>query len=163
MKKTYDRRVGFSGHQSLSAATRGLVRSELSRALATMGRAQAMTSLAPGSDQIFAECALAAGGDLAVIVPCDGYEASFENEDDLARYRKLLNSAAEVVTLPFPAPGEEAYWAAGRHVVDAADILIAVWDGLPAGGLGGTADVVRYAEDAGKEVLRIWPAGASRK
>jgi hypothetical protein len=163
MKAAYNRRVGFSGHQSLSAPTRSLVRNDLSRFLATMGRVMAMTSLAAGSDQIFAECALAAGGDLAVIVPCDGYEATFENGDDLVRYRALLNSAAEVVRLPFPAPGEEAYWAAGRHVVDAADILIAVWDGLPAGGLGGTADVVRYAESAGKEVLRIWPAGASRK
>lgn len=163
MKRAYDKRVGFSGHQSLSAPTRSLVRSDLSHALATMEWALAVTSLAAGSDQIFAECALAAGGDLAVIVPCDGYEASFENEDDLARYRELLNSAAEVVRLPFPAPGEEAYWAAGRHMVDSADILIAVWDGLPAGGLGGTADVVRYAEGAGKEILRIWPAGASRK
>jgi hypothetical protein len=162
MKSTYDRRVGFSGHQTLSAPTRALVRSDLARALAAMGRVLAMTSLAAGSDQIFAECALAAGGDLTVIVPCDGYEATFENTADLARYQELLNSAADVVTMPFPAPSEEAYWAAGRHVVDAADILIAVWDGRPAGGLGGTADVVRYAEDAGREVLRIWPAGASR-
>jgi len=163
MKAGYDRRVGFSGHQSLSVPTRSLVRSDLSRVLATMGRVLAMTSLAAGSDQIFAECALAAGGDLAVIVPCDDYEASFENEDDLALYRELLNSAAEVVRMPFPAPSEEAYWAAGRHAVDVADVLIAVWDGLPAGGLGGTADVVRYAEGAGREVLRIWPAGASRR
>jgi hypothetical protein len=163
MKEAYDARVGFSGHQSLSAPTRILVRDDLSRALATMGRVLAMTSLAAGSDQIFAECALAVGSDLAVIVPCDGYEASFNNEADLARYWRLLDSAAEVVRLPFPTPGEAAYWAAGKHVVDAAEILIAVWDGLPAGGLGGTADVVRYAESAGKEVLRIWPESASRR
>jgi hypothetical protein len=163
MKSVYDSRVGFSGHQTLSAPTRGLVRGDLSRVLSAMGRVLAMTSLAAGSDQIFAECVLAAGGDLVVIVPCADYEASFESDDDLARYRDLLGSASEVIRLPFSAPGEEAYWAAGQHVVDAADILMAVWDGLPAGGLGGTADVVRYAETVGKKVLRIWPSGASRK
>jgi hypothetical protein len=37
----------------------------------------------------------------------------------------------------------------GKVVVDRAEVLIAVWDGLPARGLGGTADVVAYAGSAG--------------
>ena len=43
-----------------------------------------------------------------------------------------------------------------------ADLLIAVWDGLPARGLGGTADVVAYARDHGIPVSVIWPEGARR-
>jgi hypothetical protein len=33
-----------------------------------------------------------------------------------------------------------------------AEVLIAVWDGLPARGLGGTADVVAYAKQCGRPV-----------
>jgi hypothetical protein len=40
--------------------------------------------------------------------------------------------------------------------------LCAVWDGLPARGYGGTADVVAYARQHGKPVHVIWPAGARR-
>jgi hypothetical protein len=98
-----------------------------------------------------------------LVIPCDHYESTFNNAEDLAAYWRLLDSSAERIQLPFAAPSEEAYWAAGKHVVEATDLLVAVWDGLPAGGLGGTADVVHYAEDLGRDVVRIWPTGASRK
>ena len=162
MTAPYDKSVGFSGHQSLSAETRAAVRAALIQAFSKWERVLAVTSLAAGSDQIFAECGLAAGNDLMVIIPCDQYESTFTNSDDLATYRKLLKSSVESLQLPFPAPSEEAYWAAGRRMVDMTDMLIAVWDGRPAGGLGGTADVVHYAENLHKEVLHIWPSGASR-
>ena len=42
-------------------------------------------------------------------------------------------------------------------VADRCDLLIAVWDGQPAQGLGGTGDVVRYAREIGREVLVVWP------
>ncbi|WP_041624991.1 hypothetical protein [Stackebrandtia nassauensis] len=42
------------------------------------------------------------------------------------------------------------------------DQLIAVWDGQPARGYGGTADVVDYARDHGIDVTVIWPEGAKR-
>jgi hypothetical protein len=162
MNAPYDKNIGFSGHQSLSAETRGAVRTALIQAFSKWGQVLAVTSLAAGSDQIFAECALAAGNDLMVVIPCDRYEGTFANSDDLATYRELLKSSVERIQLSFPAPSEEAYWAAGRRIVDVTDVLVAVWDGLPAGGLGGTADVVHYAENHHKEVLRIWPSGASR-
>ncbi|MFH9861330.1 hypothetical protein [Streptomyces sp. NPDC017202] len=40
--------------------------------------------------------------------------------------------------------------------------LLAVWDGKPARGYGGTADVVAYAERTGVAVRVLWPDGASR-
>jgi hypothetical protein len=67
-----------------------------------------------------------------------------------------------VVELSFDEPTEEAFWSAGRYVVDHADQVLAVWDGQQAGGLGGTADVVAYARAKRKPVTRIWPAGAER-
>jgi hypothetical protein len=81
----------------------------------------------------------------------------------LKNFEQLLARASEVTTLEHDKPSEEAFWAAGQLVVDESDQVIAVWDGKPAGGLGGTADVVRYAEKSGKEVLIIWPDNARRR
>nr|WSY54289.1 hypothetical protein OG999_31935 [Streptomyces sp. NBC_00886] len=42
------------------------------------------------------------------------------------------------------------------------DELLAVWDGKPAWGYGGTADVVDYPERTGIPVRVLWPEGAIR-
>jgi hypothetical protein len=47
-------------------------------------------------------------------------------------------------------------------VVEASELLVAVWDGEPARGLGGTADVVAYAREGAIPVEVIWPEGATR-
>jgi hypothetical protein len=52
--------------------------------------------------------------------------------------------------------------AAGRSVADRSDLLLAVWDGAPAAGFGGTADVIRYARERSKAVEIVWPEGARR-
>jgi hypothetical protein len=57
---------------------------------------------------------------------------------------------------------EEAHMDAGKVVVDRSSVLLAVWDGQPSRGLGGTADVVAYARQRGVPVTVIWPEGASR-
>jgi len=44
---------------------------------------------------------------------------------------------------------------AGESIVNEADVLVAVWDGKPAAGLGGTADVVTYARNLGKPLIWI--------
>jgi hypothetical protein len=51
---------------------------------------------------------------------------------------------------------------AGEKVVDLSDTLLAVWDGLPAKGYGGTADVVTYARATAVPFSVIWPDGARR-
>jgi hypothetical protein len=38
----------------------------------------------------------------------------------------------------------------------------AVWDGKVTKGKGGTADIVRYARNRGREVVVLWPAGICR-
>jgi hypothetical protein len=46
--------------------------------------------------------------------------------------------------------------------VDRSDVLLAVWDGRPARGFGGTGDVVAYARRRGVPVEVVWPRGAER-
>lgn len=154
--------VGVTGHQVLSETTRQLVRSAVRRRLERYRAVRGVTSLAGGADQLFARVVLALGGELLGVIPARNYESSFSSESDLACFRELLTRCTERVVLPYASPSDAAYWAAGREVVHRCEHMIAVWDGEPAAGLGGTAQVVGYAREHGKDVAVIWPAGASR-
>ena len=123
---------------------------------------EGVCSLAVGADQIFARALLAAGGRLHVIIPCSGYLSTFTTAEARASYKELLDLSASSERLAYGSPTEEAFMAAGRLVADRSDLLLAVWDGGPAAGLGGTADVVHYAKEHGKAVEIVWPKGAKR-
>jgi hypothetical protein len=64
--------------------------------------------------------------------------------------------------LPFAESTPEAHMAAGEFMISAADELFAVWDGKPARGFGGTADIVAHARERDLPVQVIWPDGAQR-
>ena len=155
-------RVAFTGHQNLPDSAITHLISELDRLLATAPNLIGICSLAEGGDQVFAQAVLRSGGILDVVIPCDGYEQTFKL-DGLATYFDLHSRARSVRRLNFPAPSEEAYMAAGRQIVDDAEILYACWDGEKSGGLGGTADVVEYARGVGVLVVIIWPEGVTRE
>ncbi|HYA78876.1 MAG TPA: SLATT domain-containing protein, partial [Candidatus Nitrosopolaris sp.] len=53
-------------------------------------------------------------------------------------------------------PGR-AYMEAGILTVDRADIMVVVWNGKPAAGVGGTGDVVAYTRELGKPLVIIDP------
>jgi hypothetical protein len=153
--------LGVTGHQVIPTGARGFVVNAVQDILRDASSPlHAFTSLAAGADQLVAQELLRAGGRLHVIVPSRDYERTFTAEEDRARFRSLLDAADAVTELDYPEPSEEAFLAAGKSVVDNCDRLIAVWDGKPARGLGGTADVVRYARDAGKAVCVVWPDDA---
>jgi hypothetical protein len=156
-------KIGITGHQVIPPEADKYVRSGIADCLTRWADdLTGVGSLAAGADQLFAACLLHRGGKLHVIVPCDNYETTFSNESDLDRYVKFCNQAARIEKLPFPAPSEEAYLAAGKQVVDCTNLLLAVWDGEPARGKGGTADIVAYARQCGTEVQIIWPVGVKR-
>lgn len=155
-------RFGVTGHQRASEETwdwvRGIVTALLREAKDVP---VCVTSLAAGADQMMAELVLAAGGRITAVIPSADYESTFNDPKDLQRYRRLVG-VATVRTLPFAAPSEEAFFAAGRTVVDECDLLVAIWDGQPARGHGGTADVVAYATEQGRPVRVVWPSGVNR-
>lgn len=155
-------RVGITGHQGLSEGVIRYVSREIMDRLAAYSEFVGISSLAEGADQLFAECVLAVGGSLEVIVPSNDYRSTFKDQAVEAEYDHLLNLARKVSTLAFPAPSEEAFLAAGRVIVDACDILFAVWDGAPARGSGGTADIVEYARSLQRSTVVIWPKGVVR-
>jgi hypothetical protein len=155
--------VGITGHRHIPGAALPYVRAEMRARLAALGPPiQGITSLAAGADQLFARMVLDLGGTLHVVVPSARYEGSFSEDGDLREYESLLARADSREVLGHDHPGEDAFLAAGHRVVDRASILFAVWDGMPARGRGGTADVVRYAARIGRETVILWPDGVAR-
>lgn len=158
-------RIGVTGHQHIPVRAREHVRRGLDAFLAAYdGQGKevvGLSSLAWGADQLFAAAMLNAGHALRAVIPSHGYESTFDRRG-LTAYRTLLAGAertAGVVTLDYPEPCEEAFFAAGKRVVDGCDLLVAFWDGSPAAGKGGTGDAVAYARAQGRPVTVIWPEG----
>jgi hypothetical protein len=155
-------RVGITGHRDLSEATCRLVAAAITKQLGEFGSVHGISSLAEGADQIFAEQVLNGGGALTAVIPSAHYGWSFATTAGKAAYRRLRALATEVIELPFRSPSAEAYWAAGQRVVGLADVLLAVWDGTPSRGVGGTADVVAFAGERGVPTTVLWPPGSRR-
>jgi hypothetical protein len=105
---------------------------------------------------------LAQGGTLEVIVPFPGYETRFCSGKERSVYERLIGAACVVLTLPRVDNSDEfSYLAAGRRVVDLSGLLLAVWDGKPAAGPGGTGDIIAYAESRNKRIVHINPLSES--
>jgi hypothetical protein len=159
------RRIGVSGHQELPAQAVEFIITALAdtvRAPSSDDEVRGLTSLAAGADQLFAEVVLAHQGRLDIVIPCAHYEDTFTEKSAASTFRSLLARASTVEQLKFPTPSEEAFYAAGRRIVDCCDELVAVWDGNPSRGLGGTADIVSYAVQCERPVTVIWPKGVVR-
>ena len=157
------RRLGITGHQKLPAPTARLVDAALRRLLEPHEASGLVggSCLCEGADQLFAQAILDRGGVLDVVVPAEEYRDSLDAASH-APYDALIAQAQDIETLPFTESTEQAHLAGGQAVVDRVDRLVAVWDGKPARGHGGTADVVAYARSRGVPVVVVWPPGASR-
>jgi hypothetical protein len=156
-------RIAITGHRGLPADTERLVDQAIREQVAAYeGRdLVGVSNLADGADQLFAKAVLDAGGQLEVIIPAARYRDGLP-ESAHASYDALLSQASSVHRLDRIESTEEAHMEASRAMLDRADRLFAVWDGKPARGYGGTADVVAEARERGIPVTVIWPEGASR-
>lgn len=153
---------GITGHQYVPDLVWDHVHLELTTRYPDMGGLSGISCLAAGADQVLATWVIDNGGTLATVVPSADYTTTFEEPATRATYEDLLARSHEVVRLDFTEPGEQAYLAAGHYVVDHCHTLLAVWDGQPARGPGGTADVVAYAHRVGRPIVVLWPNSARR-
>jgi hypothetical protein len=135
------------------------LRAELARRAG--GQLVGISCLADGADQLFARAVLDAGGRLEVVVPAARYRAGLPPAC-WPEYDALLDQAAYVVRLGHVECTSQVHVDASEEILERADLLLAVWDGKPARGRGGTADVVAQAHEVGLPVVVIWPEGAAR-
>jgi hypothetical protein len=153
-------RIGITGHQELPDPTAWeWVESRLRGLLAELGGPhQGYSALAMGADQLFAGLILQGGGELHAVIPFAGYEWKFAPGQARGRYLALLQRAAGVEVLPGSVGKEQlACLRAGERVVALCEVLVAVWNGRPAAGMGGTADVVDHARAAGRRIFHLNP------
>ncbi len=116
-----------------------------------------VSPLADGADQMAAEFALRLGFELQAVLPFDreSYRARLP-EPSRKRFDALLAAASCELQLPGNTERElEAFVMTGRATVAHCNMLIAVWDGLPPRGRGGTAEIVQLAITRGMPVFHI--------
>lgn len=115
--------------------------------------------LATGADTAAAEAALAVGAELRAILPFarERYAEDFVGPGEREALFSLLGRATEVVVPVEDLLGIDAYEWGGHRLVDASRLLIAVWDGGPGRGRGGTAAVVEYALSRRVPVIVVPP------
>lgn len=158
-------RIGITGHSNLTADAVPLIAEGIREVLAehTGGDLVGVTCLAKGADQVFARVVLELGGAVEVVLPSADYRRRKVRPDNVDEFDELISGASAVRTMPFEEAGRDAYMAASDDVLDTVEMMVAVWDGGPSGGHGGTADVVDAARERGLQVAVIWPDGAERE
>jgi hypothetical protein len=167
-------RIGVSGHrvppklpEESEAPLRALVDRTLAAIAATARKANTastliiVSSLAEGSDRIVAAAGLAAGFALQAVLPFEKaeYERDFETPMSRSEFEELLGRACDVFELDGAADERpRAYEAAGLFMLANIDVLVAIWDGGVAAGIGGTAQMVERAIADGIAVVWIEPS-----
>ena len=128
------------------------------------------TALAEGADRIVAEAVLEFDhAIMKVVLPLteEDYEEDFDTPESLDEFRRLMGMDPNPIRLrkrrilEESLPDQElehrrtAYYNVGKYIVDECDILIAVWDGQPAKGRGGTLDAIEYARSVQRPIILI--------
>lgn len=147
-------RVGVTGHRRFDdhALVREMTIHVLDRLLLDGTPVTVVSSLAEGGDRLVAElCMARADSALQVILPLPraDYERDFATAQSRDEFATLIARAesVEVVGQHAGDTREAAYQRAGHAVVDAVDVVVALWDGEQSRGQGGTAEIVQYALD----------------
>lgn len=166
-------RIGITGHRDITSDRPGLV-TEIANAVEYITQLlatdpdkvrsgdivlTAVTSLAEGADRLVADEILKRTDSRLEIVlplPIEDYCSDFsspESVEQFNEFRKRHDAITDIVQTG--RPREQAYELAGRAVVDRSDVMIVVWDGEPARGRGGTAEIYSYAQRWQKPILLI--------
>jgi hypothetical protein len=171
MAATSPLRIGVTGHRvppKLPEKAEAPLRDQIDRLFAAFivaeGKATRdliiVSSLAEGSDRIVSEAGLAAGFRLEAVLPFNRseYMRDFETEASRKEFEQLLTRASDIFELDGASDQRpRAYEAAGLFMLANIDLLIAIWDGQPAAGIGGTEAIVNRAIADGLFVAWIEP------
>jgi len=160
--------VGVTGHRILAELDK--IVAGVDRALDAIERRATgrplviLTALAEGADRLVAERVLArpsAAMRVVLPLPRDDYAADFASDASRREFASLAARAEEVVELPARESREAAYEAVGEWVVDHSEVMIAVWDGAPEQGRGGTAAIVERAR--ARSMPLAWVRAGNRR
>ncbi|WP_348826480.1 hypothetical protein [Halomonas sp. RT37] len=118
------------------------------------------SAIAEGADRLVTEAAASRGYEINLILPFRRrqYADDFDG-DALADYWRWFEHPAvtSCTELDLGEPGDQreaGYEAAGHLVLAHSDVLLAVWDGKPSRGRGGTAEIIDEARLRG--LITLW-------
>jgi hypothetical protein len=160
-------RVGITGHRSLPQDSRlvdqvdhaiSRIRDLADSASGAPPRMTAVSSLAEGADRLVAREVLKQSGSILEVplpLPPVEYEKDFATKKSRLEFEALLRRADLILTMPPSLSRVAAYEAAGRYIVEHCHVLLALWDGMPARGQGGTAEIVALALESRLPLLWI--------
>jgi len=134
------------------------------------GLLRIVSAIAEGADQWVADEAVKLGHELQCPLPFarEEYEKDFDDPAVKAEFHHLLSQATAVFELDGKVettpegkrkPTAAAYEAVGLAVLNQTDLLLAIWDGQPPHGPGGTGAVVIKALERGIPV--VWVSWSS--
>ncbi len=151
--------IGFTGHRSLpdEAGSRQAIRNFLARQKEShQGIVYGVSSAASGGDQIFAESCIELGIPIRILLPrpAPQFRSDFD-EASWQRTQRILNAAISVETVTGSEDQNEQYYDCGVRTVSDCQLLIALWNGLPSRGAGGTEEMIDYARKIGYPVAWI--------
>ena len=122
----------------------------------------AVSPLAEGADRFVAREVLNWNTEgekpcLEVVLPLpeEDYLNDFVALGSKEEFRELLSRAKSRIVIETTASLNSAYEQVGHYVVDNCDVLISIWNGNPAKGQGGTAEIVEYARRNEKHIFWI--------
>jgi len=166
--------IGVTGHRDLIAEDIPALKNRLIAIIENLKEQypstplMLMSALAEGADRLVAEVALNA--DIGLIVPLPMSQELYEKDfadTSVKQFRGLLDRADISYTLPI-APGstvdavraggaarDHQYYTAARFIVEHSQLLIAMWDGVTGGPMGGTSQVVRMQLEGIDELSNI--------
>ena len=163
-------RIGVTGHRNLesSSALAGLTTRILELMPPTGStdvRVGVVSALAEGADRLVTDQVFGHAerhgqkARLEVVLPFDRdlyarlQEFSTQATTNFEWWLDRASSLTELNGDPDPERIDRAYEAASHHVVARSDVLVALWDGQPSRGKGGTADTLVFAAQIGKPCI----------
>ena len=123
------------------------------------------TSLAEGADRLVPQRALELFAEPHLIVPLpfpkEQYLKDFPDGKSKEIFNELINRADRVITFPPAKTKNKSYQLVGEYILDHSDILIAIWDGKPSQGQGGTGEFINAARK--RNLPLAWIHAGNRK
>jgi hypothetical protein len=146
--------IGFTGHRNIphEDQSRQLIRDFLAkRKEMTSASVYGVSSVAAGGDLLFAESCVALGIPLRVLLPLPVNQ--FCTDFDPPTWSRAEQVMKEAISIEVVGEGDvrsERYYACGLETVQQSELLLALWNGQPADGLGGTEEIVTFAKQLGR-------------
>jgi len=151
--------IGFTGHRKVpdESKSRHAIRDFLlQQKRSHHGVVYGISSAAAGGDQLFAELCLELCIPLRILLPrpAGHFRADFDDAS-WPRTVRIMKRAISVEIVGSQEGQDEQYYDCGIQTVTGSQVLVALWDGQPSRGAGGTEEMVAYARKIGHPVAWI--------